>query len=157
MPTDLGSTVTDFLVRYFVNIMELPFTAKFEDELDDIARGTKEWVPVIRDFFAPFHELLDRAYRDAQKVKMPVEELDEKCPQCGSTLLIRTGRYGKFVACSGFPKCTYSRQIAEKIDMKCPRCNASIVVKRTRRGKTFYGCGNYPTCNFAAWKKEDIK
>lgn len=157
IPTDLGITVTDFLVRYFPNILELPFTAQMEDQFDAIAAGQKAWQPVIRDFFTPFAADLDKAYETAEKVSMPVETLEEKCPDCKNSLVIRTGRYGKFIACSTFPSCKYSRQLVEKIDKQCPRCKGDIVVKKSRRGKTFYGCGNYPTCNFAAWKKEDIK
>lgn len=157
LPTDLGFTVTDFLVKYFPAIMELPFTAIMENELDAIAAGEKEWVPVVRTFYEPFALLLDTTYTTAEKVQMPVELLEERCPECGNQLLIRTGRYGKFIACSNFPACKYSRQLVEKIDKQCPRCGGDIVIKKSHRGKTFYGCGNYPTCNFAAWKKEDIK
>lgn len=157
-PTDLGFTVTDFLVQYFPDILELPFTAQMEDEFDAIATGMKEWQPVIRDFYIPFAADLDKTYEIAQKVKMPVEMLEEKCPDCGNPLVVRIGRYGKFIACSTFPACKYSRQIVEKIDRTCPRCGGDIVVKKSRkRGKIFYGCSNWPTCTFAAWKKEDIK
>lgn len=157
LPTELGNSVTDFLVQYFPNILDLPFTAKLESDLDDIARGVKQWQPVIDQFWRPFEKELNKTYDTAEKVKVAVEELDEKCPDCGNTLVIRVGRYGKFVACSTFPACKYTRQFAEKIDMKCPRCGGDIVIKKSRRGKVFYGCSNYPTCNFAAWKKEDIK
>lgn len=158
VPTELGIAVTDFLVQYFPDILKLPFTAHMEDEFDQIAAGVKEWQPVIRDFYTPFSGDLDQAYQIAEKVKMPVETLEEKCPECGSPLVVRTGRYGKFIACSTFPSCKYSRQLVEKIDKKCPRCGGDIIIKKSRnRGKIFYGCGNYPTCTFAAWKKEDIK
>lgn len=157
VPTDLGNTVTDFLVQYFPNILDLPFTAKLESDLDAIANGIKNWRPVIADFWNPFSKELDGAYEKAEKVKVPIEELDEKCPDCGNMLVLRTGRYGKFVACSTFPACKYTRQYAEKIDMKCPKCGGDIIIKKSRRGKVFYGCSNYPTCTFAAWKKEDIK
>jgi DNA topoisomerase I len=157
LPTDLGKDVTDFLVQYFPDIMDLPFTAQFEDNLDAIANGEKEWQPVIREFYTPFAKDLDTTYDTAEKVKATVEELGEPCPTCGHPLVIRMGRYGKFIACSTFPACKYTRQYAEKIDMKCPRCGGDIIVKKSRKGKTFYGCGNYPKCNFAAWKKEDIK
>ncbi|MBI3343097.1 type I DNA topoisomerase, partial [Candidatus Gottesmanbacteria bacterium] len=158
VPTDLGYSVTDFLVRYFPTILELPFTAQMEDEFDHIAMGEKSWQPVIREFYTPFAADLDKTYETAQKVKMPVETLEEKCPDCGNALVIRTGRYGKFIACSTFPTCKYTRQLVEKIDKKCPRCGGDIIIKKSRkRGKIFYGCSNYPTCTFAAWKREDIK
>ena len=157
VPTELGNSVTDFLVQYFPNILDLPFTAKLESDLDAIANGQRQWQPVIADFWGSFEKELNGAYDTAEKVKVAVEELDEKCPDCGNTLVLRMGRYGKFVACSTFPDCKYTRQYAEKIDMKCPKCGGDMVVKKSRRGKVFYGCSNYPTCNFAAWKKEDIK
>ena len=157
VPTELGFKVTDFLVQYFPTILDLPFTATLEDKLDGIANGELEWVPVVREFYEPFAALLDTAYQEGEKVKMTEELLDEKCPEDAGQLVIKTGRYGKFVACMNFPNCKYTRQFAEKIDMKCPRCGGDIVVKKSRRGKQFYGCSNYPTCNFAAWKKEDIK
>jgi DNA topoisomerase-1 len=157
VPTELGNSVTDFLVQYFPDILELPFTAKMEQELDAIANGEIEWVPVVREFYTPFEKDLNAAYDNAEKVKVAEEVIDEKCPECGNPLVIRMGRFGKFIACSTFPACKYTRQFSEKIDMKCPRCGGDIVIKKTRRGKTFYGCSNYPTCNFAAWKKEDIK
>ncbi len=157
MPTELGNTVNDFLVQYFPGIMELPFTAEMEAKLDEIANGEVLWEPVIAEFYGHFAKSLDETYQEAEKVKVPVEELHEACPNCGNQLVIRVGRYGKFVACSTFPACKYTRQFAEKIDMKCPRCGGDIVIKKSRRGKMFYGCSNYPTCNFAAWKKEDIK
>ncbi len=157
VPTELGNQVTDFLVQYFSNIMELPFTAQLEDKLDAIANGEIEWVGVIREFYEPFSKVLESTYTAAEKVKLPVETLDEACPECGNPLVMRVGRYGKFIACSTFPNCRYTRQFAEKIDMKCPRCGGDIVIKKTHRGKTFYGCSNYPKCTFAAWKREDIK
>jgi DNA topoisomerase-1 len=156
-PTELGGQVTDFLVTYFPEIMSLPFTAAMEDSLDEIANGKKEWAPVLAAFYTPFSEAITKTLETAEKVKAPVEELDEKCPECGGMLVIRTGKFGKFIACSNFPTCKYTRQKLETIDMRCPKCGGDIVVKKTRYGKTFYGCSNYPTCTFAAWKKEDIK
>lgn len=157
IPTELGFKVTDFLVLYFPTILDLPFTATLEDKLDEIANGNLQWVPVVREFYEPFALLLETAYEEGEKVKMVEELLDEKCPLDAGQLVIKTGRYGKFVACMNFPTCKYTRQFAEKIDMKCPRCGGDIVIKKSRRGKQFYGCSNYPTCNFAAWKKEEIK
>jgi DNA topoisomerase I len=156
-PTELGFSVTDFLVQYFPNIMSLPFTAQMEEQLDEIATGTREWVPVIADFYGPFEKDLQNSYDLADKVKVQEEKIDEKCPDCGGELIVKTGRYGKFIACSNFPKCKYTRQLLEKINIPCPKCGADIVIRKTRTGKTFYGCSSYPTCTFAAWKKEDIK
>jgi len=157
VPTELGMQVTDFLVLYFPRVMDLPFTAKLEADLDAIATGEKEWVLVLKAFYDPFIEAVDMTMKTAEKIKSPVEETDEKCPLCQSPVVIRTGRYGKFYACSTFPACTYTKQKPETIDMKCPKCGSDIVIKKTRHGKTFFGCSTYPTCTFAAWKKEDIK
>lgn len=157
IPTELGFAVTDFLVQYFPNILDLPFTAHMEDDLDAIANGEKAWVPVIAEFYKPFNESIEKTYTVAEKVKLPEEHIDEKCPNCGHDLIIRTGKFGKFVACTNFPECTYTRQYGEKADIKCPKCGNEIVIKKSKRGKKFYGCSNYPTCTFAAWKKEDIK
>jgi DNA topoisomerase-1 len=156
VPTDLGITVTDFLVQYFPKVIDLPFTAALEDDLDAIANGEKQWQPVIAAFYEPFAEDLEKSYETAQKVQIPVEVLDEKCPTCTNPLLIRTGKFGKFIACSTFPKCKYTRQFLNKIGIPCPRCGSDMVIKKSKRGKTFYGCSNYPKCDFAAWKKEDI-
>ncbi len=157
IPTELGNNVTDFLVQYFPDIMQLPFTAHLEDELDAIANGEKTWQPVIAEFYVPFEKDLNTSYDVAEKVKVPVEEIGEACPNCKNPLVLRTGKFGKFIACSTFPVCKYTRQFLEKIEIPCPKCGGAMVVKKSRSGKTFYGCGNYPTCNFAAWKKEDIK
>jgi DNA topoisomerase-1 len=157
-PTELGGLVTDFLVMYFPDVMSLPFTARLEGKLDEVANGTSEWPPVIEGFFSPFSIDLAKAYENAGKVKLSVEQLDEPCPDCKSPLVLRTGRYGKFVACSSFPKCRYTRQYGETVaNVVCPKCGGAIVSKRSKKGKTFYGCSNYPTCTFAAWKKEEIK
>lgn len=158
IPTELGILVNDFLVNYFPDVMSLPFTAQMEDALDEIATGQKQWVPVMESFWKPFSQALDHATDQAETIKLAVEPLDEKCPLDGGQLVIKTGRYGKFVACSNFPACKYTRQYGETVDDKvCPKCGGAIVVRRSRRGKVFYGCSNYPTCDFAAWKKEDIK
>ncbi len=156
-PTELGIAVTEFLVTYFQKIMDLPFTAEMEDKLDSVANGTTAWQPTIAGFWQPFAEELANAEDKAEKVKIVEERVDENCPICSSELVVRTGRYGKFIACTKFPNCTYTRQLAQTIDMKCPKCGGQIVMKKSRRGKMFYGCSNYPTCTFAAWKKEDIK
>jgi DNA topoisomerase-1 len=158
MPTELGVAVTEFLVKYFPEIMSLPFTATMEGSLDSVANGDQPWAPVIAQFWGPFSTALSHASETAGKVALSVETIDEACPQCGNPLVIRTGRYGKFIACSTFPNCRYTRQYGETVaNLVCPKCGGAIVVKRSRKGKTFYGCSNYPTCTFAAWRKEDIK
>ncbi len=154
--TPLGSAVNDFLVTNFPGIIDYDFTAKMENQLDEIANGTIQWVPTIREFYTPFNAKLTSVYKDAKRVKIETEELSEKCPDCGNPLVLRLGKFGKFVACSTYPNCKYTRQYQEKAGIACPKCGGEIVVKKTKRGKRFYGCANYPTCTFAAWKKEDI-
>lgn len=156
-PTDLGCTVTDFLVLHFPAIINLPFTAALENDLDAIANGEKQWKPVIAAFWTPFAESLAKTYLEAQKVQIPVEAFPEPCPECKSPLVIRSGKFGKFIACSTFPACKYTRQFLDKAGIPCPRCGGDIVNKKSKKGKTFYGCSNYPKCDYAAWKKEDIK
>ncbi len=153
VPTTLGMTVIDFLVANFADIVDYAFTAGMEDELDEIARGEREWRPTIRTFFEPFEKKLEETKREAKKVKMEVQYAGKKCPECGKELIIRIGKFGKFLACSGFPECKHTESIEEKVNAKCPQDGGEIVVRHTRRGKTFYGCKNWPTCKFASWTK----
>lgn len=155
--TDLGFAVNDFLVKYFPDIFDISFTAGMEDELDEIANGRLNLEKVLNNFYLPFKKKLDEAFLGAQKVKLNLGETDEKCAECGHPLVIRMSKFGKFLACSNFPECKFTKNILEKAGIACPQCNGDIIVKKTRRGKQFYGCANYPKCQFAAWKKEDIK
>lgn len=156
-PTSVGIAVNDFLVENFSTIDDIPFTALMEDELDEIANGTKKWVPVIREFYEPFEKSLG-SVKDAARVKIAVEQTDTLCPQCGKgNLVIRSGRFGKFLSCSTFPDCKYTAPLVNKTDLICPKDGGQIVIKKTKRGRKFYGCSNYPKCDFAAWKLEDIK
>ncbi|MBI2338032.1 type I DNA topoisomerase [Candidatus Daviesbacteria bacterium] len=153
IPTPLGTTVTDFLLEYFSDIIDYSFTARMEDELDEIARGEREWKPTIGTFYEPFEEKLEKTSKTAKKVKMEVQYAGKQCPECGKELIIRIGKFGKFLACSGFPECKHTESLEEKIDAKCPDCGGEVVVRKTRRGKTFYGCKNWPGCKFASWTK----
>ncbi len=153
IPTVLGFAVTDFLLKYFSDIVDYTFTAQMEDELDEIARGERQWKPTLRQFYEPFEEKLEKVEKTAEKVKMEVEVSDKKCPQCGKDLIVRYGRFGKFLACSGFPDCKHTESLEEKVNAKCPQDSGDIVVRKTRRGKTFYGCKNWPVCKFASWTK----
>ena len=111
---------------------------------------------MIKEFYTPFEKKLEEV-QNADRVKIAVEETEEICPKCGSVLVIRTGRFGKFLSCSKFPECKFTRGFAEKTNLTCPKDGAQIVIKKTRKGRNFYGCSNYPKCDFAAWKIEDIK
>jgi DNA topoisomerase-1 len=153
-PTDIGFLVNDLLVEHFPKIIDLKFTANMEEDLDKIAEGKIKWVPVIREFYEPFKENLKQKYDEVEKQKPKPELTDKTCPQCGSALLIRTSRFGKFYACSKFPECRYTENINNSLGIYCPKCvEGKIVVKRTKRGKIFYGCSRYPDCDFALWDK----
>ena len=153
IPTALGFAVCDFLIQYFPDIVDYDFTAQMESELDDIANGAREWRPTIRAFYEPFEKKLEETSKEAEKVKMVVEYAGKKCPKCGKDLIVRIGRFGKFLACSGFPDCKHTETIEEIVNVKCPDDGGDIVVRHTRRGKTFYGCKNWPGCKFASWTK----
>ncbi len=155
-PTSVGIAVNDFLVTNFSTIDDIPFTAAMEDGLDKVADGKKKWVPMIKDFYTPFEKKLEEV-KGAARVKIAVEETDERCPKCGANLVVRVGKFGKFLSCSTFPTCDFSKPFVEETQFKCPKDGATIVVKKTRKGRTFYGCSNYPKCDFAAWNLKDLK
>jgi len=156
-PTEVGIVVNDLLVEYFPDYIDVGFTAQMEEDLDRVAGGEKEWVPVLHDFYGPFSETLTQAQEKMPTVEMGNEPTGELCPECGHPLIYKYGRYGKFIGCSNFPECRYSQPILVKTGVKCPECGGDLVEKRTRRGRTFYGCSNYKgddpdSCDFAVWK-----
>ena len=153
IPTTLGFAVTDFLIKYFSDIVDYQFTAAMEDELDDIAQGTRQWRPTIKTFYEPFEKKLIETEASAEHIKIALEYAGKICSDCGKDLIIRIGRFGKFLACSGFPDCKHTEAIEEIINAKCSEDGGDIVVRHTKKGKTFYGCKNYPKCKFASWTK----
>ncbi len=162
-PTVIGTTVSDFLMKNFTNIMDYDFTAEMEEDLDRIARGEKEWRNVMKSFYKPFAKKIDEVTDHAERSKIPVEKINKPCPECGQAenkdergeLVIRTGRYGKFISCSRFPDCKYTQNIVQKLDGQlCPLCQkGEVIIKPSRWGKSFFGCGNYPDCDWASWSK----
>jgi len=153
-PTDIGFTVNDLLVEHFPEIVDLKFTANMEENLDKIAERETPWIPVIRQFYEPFSDHLNKKYDEVKKQKAAPEPTDRICPKCGKPLVIRTSRFGKFYACSDFPKCRYTENIANNIGVNCPKCiEGEIVAKKTKRGKIFYACSRWPDCDFALWNK----
>jgi DNA topoisomerase-1 len=157
-PTEVGVVVNDLLVSHFPDYIDVGFTAQMEEDLDAIAEGEREWVPVLHDFYDPFSVTLEQAREEMPEVQMGNEPIGEDCPKCGNPLVTKYGRFGKFIGCSNFPECRYSRQIVVETGVKCPECGGDIVEKRTRRGRTFYGCSNYDadddtSCQFALWKR----
>ncbi len=155
-PTEIGVVVNDLLVKHFPKIVDIQFTAKMEQNLDEISEGKKEWVPIVREFYNPFAERLAQKEKEISKADIAEQKTDKKCPKCGSMLLIKLGRFGKFYACSKFPECKYSAPleekdasgkdiVEEKIDKKCPKCGEELIVKAGRFGK-FYACSAFPKC-----------
>ena len=148
-PTKLGMVINDLLVQYFPDIVDVAFTARMEEELDEIAQEDKDWVQVVQDFYTPFEKSLENASLRTEKVELADELTEETCPECGKPLVIKTGRYGKFLACSGYPKCKYTKSFQVKVGVKCPQCGGELVEKLSKKKRTFYGCSNYPDCTFA--------
>jgi DNA topoisomerase-1 len=157
IPTKLGIAVTGFLSNYFSDIMEIGFTAKVEEQLDDVANGEMDWKQLLKDFYDPFEAVLDEATETAERVPRDQidEESDEVCEKCARPMVIKSGRFGPFLSCSGFPDCKNSKPIINKIGVNCPECDRELVERRRRgkAGKIFYGCSGYPGCDFAMNQK----
>ncbi len=153
-PTETGLLVNDILVEHFPKIVDVQFTAKMEEELDEVAAGEKKWQPVIRAFYEPFAKNLEEKYEEVKKHEI-AETTDEVCEKCGKPMVVKLGRFGKFLACSGFPDCKTTKTLKTApatIGMKCPKCiEGEVIIKRTRRKRIFYGCSRYPACDFASW------
>ena len=162
IPTSIGIAVNDFLVANFSDIDDIPFTATMEDELDKVANDGKDWVPMMKEFYTPFEKKLKEVGK-AARVQIAVEETGEICPKDGGALVIRMGRFGKFISCKNFPACDFKKPFIEDTNLECPKClpagrqGGKVIVKKTRKGRTFYGCSNYPKCDYAAWKLSDVK
>lgn len=156
-PEDVGIVVSDLLVAYFPKVVDLSFTARMEEELDEIAKGERQWVPVVAEFYEPFAKDLEKAQQNIDKSSVTtLEETAESCPECGKPLVVKLGKYGRFYSCSGFPECKFTKPFIETIGMKCPGCSeGEVIVRRTRRGKIFYGCSRYPKCQWASWRKPE--
>ena len=154
-PTEIGEVVNNLLVEHFPEIVDINFTAEMEDDLDKIAEDKKEWVPMIKDFYDPFEKNLEKKYKEVSKQEIAQETTDKKCPECGEPLIIRLGKYGKFYACSTFPKCKHTESLEKNtLNIPCPKCQTGrLAPKRTKRKKIFYGCDRYPECDYALWDK----
>jgi DNA topoisomerase-1 len=153
-PTEIGIVVNDLLVNHFPKIVDVGFTAGMEKDLDEIAKGKIKWVPVLQEFYDPFEENLQQKYQEVSKETL-TKKTEKICPKCGSSLLIRLGKFGKFYACSKFPKCKYTKSLEKtNLGIKCPKCKkGEMTEKRTKKRKIFYGCSNWPKCDFALWDK----
>ncbi|MCF0154456.1 MAG: type I DNA topoisomerase, partial [Veillonella sp.] len=153
IPTELGFVVVDFLVEHFEAIINTNFTAELEKELDEVATGKETYKDVLGNFYGIFSKELEEA-SDVEKVQIASEESDEKCELCGSPMVYKFGRYGRFLACSNFPECKNTKQITVSTGVTCPKCHeGEIVERKSKRGRTFYGCNRYPECDFTLWDK----
>ncbi len=152
-PTETGVLVNDLLVEHFPEIVDTAFTAHMEEDLDQVATGESRWNAIIRDFYSDFQPKLEKAQQEMPTTKAELEKVGRACPKCGHDLVIRWGRYGKFISCSNFPECRYTEPWLEKIGVKCPEDGGDIVLRKTRKGRIFYGCSNYPNCQFTSWKR----
>lgn len=153
VPTETGILVNDLVVEHFPDVVDYGFTARLEDQLDQIAEGDREWAEVIHEFYVPFSEQVNLAWETMPDQRAEPEYLDRNCPETGHQLVIRYGRYGKFIGCSDFPNCRYTEPWLEKIGILCPKDGGDIVERRTRKGRAFFGCSNYPECDFTSWKR----
>ena len=153
IPTETGILVNDLMVQYFPDIIDTGFTARMEEDLDKVAAGLVDWVKVMDEFYKPFAITVAKAQAEMPVTKTGPEPIGRACPECGKELVIRYGRYGKFISCSGFPECRHTEAWLEKIGVTCPKDGGEIVSRKTRKGRIFFGCANYPTCDFTSWKR----
>ncbi len=154
LPTETGFLVNDLVVEYFPSVVDIGFTSEMEEKLDEIAAGKQSWVEVMREFYRPFEASLNYANEHMPEKRIEPQKLGRACPLCGSELVLRDGRFGKFVSCSNFPTCRFTENHLERIGVVCPTCKEGDVVrKRTRKGRVFYGCSRYPECDFTSWSE----
>ena len=147
-PHELGMIVNGILTQHFPKIVDLGFTAQMEEQLDEIARGKHKWVSLLRDFYSPFEDMLHKAWVNLDKIDM-TKTSNEICPNCGRAMVVKVGRYGKFLACSGYPECKTTMPYLVKTGIPCPQCNGELVERVNKKRKLFYGCSNFPNCQFA--------
>lgn len=153
IPTETGFVVNDLLVEFFPDVLGVNFTAHMEEDLDEIAGGKRKWRDVLSDFYRTFEPKLKHAQEMMPQTAMEPEKLDRPCPKCGNDLIVKWGRFGKFISCSKYPDCKHTEPYLEKIGIPCPKDAGDIVVRKSRKGRIFYGCSNYPECDFTSWKR----
>ncbi|WP_142414372.1 type I DNA topoisomerase [Hathewaya massiliensis] len=149
--TELGVIVNDIVSEHFNDIVDVEFTASMEEKLDKIEEGKLGWRKVIDEFFIPFKKTIEIAENEIAKITIEDEVTDIKCDKCGKFMVIKRGRYGNFLACPGYPDCKNTKPIVEELDVKCPLCEGNVLVRKSKKGRKFYGCSNYPECNFVSW------
>lgn len=152
VPTELGFIVNNIMVEYFASVVNAEFTANMEEELDSIEEGKEAWKAVVGDYYGPLKKDIEAADKAVTKITIEDEISDELCPNCGKNLVVKRGRYGKFLACPDYPECKFTKPIVEKLDVKCPKCKeGDVVAKKSRKGNKFFGCSRYPDCDFVSW------
>jgi DNA topoisomerase-1 len=151
LPTELGKIVNDLMKTNFQDIVDVQFTAQMERKLDDVGEGAKKWVEIMKEFYGPFADTLKEAEDKIGHIEIPDEVTDIKCEKCGRNMVIKSGRFGKFLACPGFPECRNARPILEEAGVSCPKCGGKVLFKKTRKGRRYLGCENNPKCSFMTW------
>ena len=152
-PTELGFLVDTILVEYFPAVVDMKFTADMETKLDLIAEGSVDWNVVVKEFWEPIREQVKKADNEVDRVQVQSEPAGEDCEKCGKPMVIKRGRYGKFIACSGYPECKNTKPFLEKAGVSCPKCGGEVVLRRSKRGRVFFGCQKYPDCDFVTWNR----
>lgn len=151
--TPLGGVVNDLMCQRFPDIVDVKFTARMEQKLDDVEAGDVKWKDLIRQFYVPFHQNLEQVEKDMEGVylKVPDEVTEEKCDLCGRNMVIKSGRFGRFLACPGYPECKFTKPLVVEMPGRCPKCGGRILKKTSRNGYTYYGCDKFPACDFMTW------
>ena len=156
-PTELGKVVNKLLVENFENVVSVAFTAEMEEEFDEIADGKKQWKAAIREFYGPFEETVEKVEKELEHVKIEDEVSDVICEKCGRNMVYKMGRYGKFLACPGYPECRNAKPIVIEIDVPCPKCGAKVQIRKTKKRRNYYICENNPkSCDYISWNKPKV-
>ena len=153
IPTELGEALAQLMKERFPKIVNVKFTAQMEQDLDTVESGDVEWVKLLDQFYTDFDKTLKKAKTDMAGVKIQLkeDETDIVCEKCGKKMVVKVGRYGKFIACPGYPECKNVKKYVEEAGTTCPKCGGNVIIKHTKKGKVFYGCSNYPNCDFVSW------
>jgi len=158
VPMELGKVVNKLLIENFPDVFNEEFTAKMEDELDEIAEGNVDWHKVIEEFYNPFKIVLEKVEKELEHVKLEYEVSDVPCEKCGKMMVFKYGRYGKFLACPGYPECKNAKPIIETVAEPCPKCGAIVQIRKTKKGKKYYICENNPkSCDYISWNKPGME
>ena len=151
LPTELGEIVTDLMKKNFPDIVDIQFTADMEEKLDTVESEGKDWKGIVGDFYGPFEKELEKAEQSVEHVKIPDRPAGITCEFCGAEMVYKSGRFGEFIACPNYPTCKNTKAIKNIIKTPCPKCGGTVVQKRSKKGRIFYGCDNYPNCDFVSW------